>query len=170
MSQSVVRPHGELGVWHADVNVEGTLRGDAQETAQRVGDGPVPLVVVEGCVTPGTTGMDTDTHERCAGVDRGSSEPGERGHGRLGRAGTRRSQLDLGRVRLVPSLARIRSHSWEDLACDWCEPKRVRVDEQKLLFDSDGERFTVRERRHCTPSAASAAARPITSAAASPLA
>jgi hypothetical protein len=132
--------------------------------------------------------MQADAHQRRARGTGRCTVLGELG-GRC--AGVRlggRAQLDLGEERLVVGTALGQVDRRQDPVRDVCELQRGRVDEQQLLLDSDAERLTGPEgvaipphlRRRgvdlglfthgVSPSAARAAIRPKTSAAARPLA
>jgi hypothetical protein len=92
---------------------------------------------------------------------------------RLDRAAARLgAHLDLGQEGLVTSALERELHPLDDTVGRVLEPEPLAVDEEQLLLEPDGEGLAAAEAvvHAAAPSAARAARRPNTSAAASPLA
>jgi hypothetical protein len=170
------------------VHVQGALRRPLDEAAHLTLDAPVALGVDEPHIPVAGVRMQAHAHQRRAGGTRRCTVLGQLSGGCAGVPLRGRAQLDLGQERLVVGTPLGQLDRRQDPVGDVRKLQRGRVDEQQLLLDSHAERLTGPEgvatpphlRRRgmdlgvfahgVSPSAARAAIRPKTSAAARPLA
>ena len=183
LAQTVHRRHRGVGIRQSHVHVQRALRRALDQPAHLPLHALVALGLDQLHVEQPGIGMEAHCHQRRAGGGCGRASLGELADRLAHRAGGVRAHLELRQEGLVVDPLPREPGAREHLVGDVGQRERVRVDQQELLLQPDRERFAgteaVRRRRPAgagesahglSPSAARAAMRPNTSAAASPLA
>ena len=168
-AHAVERPDRRVGVGHPHVHVQRALRGAPDQAAHRLADAPVALLVDEPGVAVLGVGVDADAHQRRTRRARGEACAVECRDRLVHARGDRRARLDLGGIRLVGELRTrvvgVREHALRHRG----ERERGAIHQQQLLLDAEREGAAEGVLHQRSSSADSAAIRPSTSAAASPL-
>ena len=177
LAQPVHRGHRRIGVGQSHMHVQRTLRRALDEPLHLPLHALVALRLDQLDVEQLRVGMKAGGHERGSGGRGRRPALGELGHRLAHRAHGAGAVLHLREERLViEALARQRA-ALEDLIGGVRQLERLAVDDEELLLQADGEGLALTEAvgrgglaHGASPSAARAAIRPNTSAAASPLA
>jgi hypothetical protein len=145
-SESVERAHGRVGVGHADVHVQRRLRRALDQAAHVVLDAGVAGEIGQQGVARLGGRVQRCGQRRRAGGQQGRAAGGERGQGLFDVATDGRAQLHLGRERLVAGGSLRQVERREHPHCVRHERARVRVHEEVLLLDPEGEGWLLAER------------------------